>query len=166
MVKKWTILDQKWPNMAGFSTLQSGPKGSKMVNLTAIDHLGSFWAHLGASEPFQTKTDFFLGLSECWPFQVFESAPMSRNQYEFGKEQYAFCPLRLMLNHKSQSLCNYKYAYLAQFAYLGAPNMVKWGVLENILQNIVQTRCSWVNRSLQLKVVIKSNFWLISPLQL
>ena len=104
MVKKWTILDQKWPNMAGFSTLQSGPKGSKMVNLTAIDHLGSFWAHLGASEPFQTKTDFFLGLSECWPFQVFESAPMSRNQYEFGKEQYAFCPLRLMLNHKSQSL--------------------------------------------------------------
>ena len=55
--------------------LLNAPKWSKMVNLTVIDHLGSFWAHLGASEPFQTKTDFFLGLSECWPCQVFENAP-------------------------------------------------------------------------------------------
>ena len=28
MAQKWSILDQKWPNMAGLSTLQSGPKGS------------------------------------------------------------------------------------------------------------------------------------------
>ena len=34
-------------------------------------------------------------------------------------------------------------------AYLGAPNMVKWGVPEKILQNAVQTRWSWVNRTLQ-----------------
>ena len=33
-----------------------------------------------------------------------------------------------------------KYAYLG--AYLGAPNKVKWGVPEKILQNAVQTRCS------------------------
>ena len=29
MAQKWSILDQKWPNMAGLSTLQSGPKGPK-----------------------------------------------------------------------------------------------------------------------------------------
>ena len=28
---------------------------------------------------------------------------------------------------------------LAKYAYLGPPNMVKWGVPENILQNAVQT---------------------------
>ena len=33
-----------------------------------------------------------------------------------------------------------KYAYLG--AYLGARNMVKWGVPENILQNAVQTHWS------------------------
>ena len=33
-----------------------------------------------------------------------------------------------------------KYAYLG--AYLGAPNIVKWGVPEKILQNAVQTRWS------------------------
>ena len=53
---------------------------------------------------------------------------------------------------------------LAKYAYLGAPNMVKWGVPEKILQNVVQTRCSKVNRTLQSKVMTKSNFWLISPL--
>ena len=31
---------------------------------------------------------------------------------------------------------------LAKYAYLGAPNMVKWSVPEKILQNVVQTRCS------------------------
>ena len=35
--------------------------------------------------------------------------------------------------------CEPKYAYLA---YLGVPNMVKWGVPEKILQNAVQTRWS------------------------
>ena len=35
-----------------------------------------------------------------------------------------------------------KYAYLAKYAYLGAPNIVKWGVPEKILQKVVQTRCS------------------------
>ena len=33
-----------------------------------------------------------------------------------------------------------KYAYLG--AYFAAPNMVKWGVPEKILQNAVQTRWS------------------------
>ena len=31
---------------------------------------------------------------------------------------------------------------MAKYAYLGAPIMVKWGVPEKILQNVVQTRCS------------------------
>ena len=35
-----------------------------------------------------------------------------------------------------------KYAYLAKYAYLGAPDMVKWSVPEKILQNVVQTHCS------------------------
>ena len=50
-----------------------------------------------------------------------------------------------------------KYAYLG--AYLGARNMVKWGVPEKILQNAVHTRWSYVNRTLQSKVMTKSNFW-------
>ena len=57
------------------------------------------------------------------------------------------------------------YAYLAYFdAYLGVQNMVKWGVPEKILQNAVQTHWSKVNRTLQSKVMTKSNFWPISPL--
>ena len=39
MAQKWSILDQKWPNMAGLSTLQSGPKGTNIVNLSVFDHL-------------------------------------------------------------------------------------------------------------------------------
>ena len=37
---------QKWPNMAGLSTCQRGPKGSNRVNLDVFDHLGPsglFW---------------------------------------------------------------------------------------------------------------------------
>ena len=41
-------------------------------------------------------------------------------------------------------------------AYFGAPNMVKWGVPEKILQNAVIKSKS--------KVMTKSNFWPISPL--
>ena len=42
-----------------------------------------------------------------------------------------------------------KYAYLG--AYLGVPNMVKWGVPEKILQNAVQTRWSLVKSYDQIK---------------
>ena len=35
-----------WPNMAGFSTFQSGLKGTKMVKISVLDHLGPFWAYL------------------------------------------------------------------------------------------------------------------------
>ena len=55
-----------------------------------------------------------------------------------------------------------KNAYLG--AYLGAPNMIKWGVPEKFLQNVIQTRCYLVNRTLQSKVMTKTNFWLISLL--
>ena len=37
-------------------------------------------------------------------------------------------------------LCDKK--YVAKYAYLGALNMVKWGVPEKILQNAVQTHWS------------------------
>ena len=50
MAQKWSILDQKWPNMAGLSTLQSGSKGTKMVNLSVFGHLDP----LGLSGPFWT----------------------------------------------------------------------------------------------------------------
>ena len=46
MALKWSILDQKWPNMAGLSTFQSGPKGIKMANLSVFDHLEPFWTLL------------------------------------------------------------------------------------------------------------------------
>ena len=49
-----------------------------------------------------------------------------------------------------------KYAYLG--AYLGYPNMVKWGIREKILQNVAQTHWPWVNRTAQSKVKIESHF--------
>ena len=46
MAQECTLLDQKWPNMAGLSTFQSGPKGTKMANLlvflTSKDPFGPF----------------------------------------------------------------------------------------------------------------------------
>ena len=66
-VQKWPIWDQKWPNMAGLSTFQRGPKGSKMVNLSVFDHLGPFWAHLDPFGPFQTKIDFLLRSTSATP---------------------------------------------------------------------------------------------------
>ena len=49
-----------------------------------------------------------------------------------------------------------KYAYLG--TYLGALNMVKWGVPEKILQNVVQTRWFFVDRIPQSEVMTKSHF--------
>ena len=40
--------------MACLSTLQSGPKGTKMVNVSVFDHLGPY---LGPSGPFWTISD-------------------------------------------------------------------------------------------------------------
>ena len=50
------------------------------------------------------------------------------------------------------------YINMAKYVCLGAPNMVKWGVLEKILQNADQMRWSLVNRTLQSKVMTKSHF--------
>ena len=44
--------------MVGFSTCQSGPKGTKMANLSVFDHLGPFWANLDSFGQFQTKMNF------------------------------------------------------------------------------------------------------------
>ena len=52
MAQKWSTIDQKWPNMTGLSTLQSGPKGFKR------EHLDPFG-------PFQTRIVFFA-LQHLW----------------------------------------------------------------------------------------------------
>ena len=44
--------------MAGLSMLQSGPKGTKMVNLSVLIIWDPFWAHLDPYGPFQTKMIF------------------------------------------------------------------------------------------------------------
>ena len=49
---KWSILDQKWPDMAGLPTLQKGPKWTTYVFLTISD---PFWAPLDPFGPFQTE---------------------------------------------------------------------------------------------------------------
>ena len=65
MAQKWSILDQNWPNMAGLSTFQSGPKGAKMNNPNVFDHKGPFWVHLDSFGSLQTKTSpSALGMSD------------------------------------------------------------------------------------------------------
>ena len=68
MAKKWYILDQKWPNMAGLSILQGGPKGTKMVNLSVFDHLGPLLGPSGLFWTISDKNDFFApnGQSRGW----------------------------------------------------------------------------------------------------
>ena len=60
MAQKRFILDQNWPNMAGLSTFQSGPKGTKIVNPSVFDHFLPFWALLDSFRLFQTKIAFLL----------------------------------------------------------------------------------------------------------
>ena len=54
MAQKWSILDQKWPNMAGLSTLQSGPKGPKRDQNGQPKCFRPFGTLLGPSGPFWT----------------------------------------------------------------------------------------------------------------
>ena len=56
MAQKWSILDQKWPNMAGLSTLQSGPKGSERDQNGQPKCFWSFGTHFG---PLWTLLDHF-----------------------------------------------------------------------------------------------------------
>ena len=56
--------------MAGLSTFQSGPKGTIMANLSFVDHLGPFWAHLDPFRPFQTKINFLLWSTSAKPYFV------------------------------------------------------------------------------------------------
>ena len=57
-----TAYDWGWPKNVPFWTkhgrlvnVQSGPKGTKMFNLSVFDHLGPFWAHRDLFGSFQTK---------------------------------------------------------------------------------------------------------------
>ena len=63
MAQKWSILDQKWPNMAGLSTLQSGPKGPKRDQTGQPRSFWTFGTLLGPSEPFWTisSKNWFFG---------------------------------------------------------------------------------------------------------
>ena len=72
---------KKW-HMAGLSMLQSGPKGTKMVNLNVFGHLGPI---LGPSGPFWTildKNDFFApnGQSRVW-----QRCLGAKNEFLFAK---------------------------------------------------------------------------------
>ena len=49
---------QTWQACQHSKVVQRGPKGSKMVNLDVLDHLGPFWARLDPFEQFQTKISF------------------------------------------------------------------------------------------------------------
>ena len=58
-----------------------------------------------------------------------------------------------------------KYAkYCIWHAYLGKPNIVKWGIPEKIVQNAAQKHWPYVNTTLQTKGMTKSNFGARSPL--
>ena len=72
--QKWSILDQKWPNMAGLSTFQSGPKGSKRVQngqynmfLTIWDIFGLIWTLL---DHFRQNLIFFFGQEALCVFEA------------------------------------------------------------------------------------------------
>ena len=54
MAQKWSILDQKRPNMAGLSTLQGGLKGSKRDQNGQPKSFWTFWTPLDPSGPFWT----------------------------------------------------------------------------------------------------------------
>ena len=54
MAQTWSILDQNWPNMAGLSTLQSGPKGPKRDQNGQPKSFWTFGTLLGPSGPFWT----------------------------------------------------------------------------------------------------------------
>ena len=64
------IKQKKWPNMAGLSTFQSGPKGSKNLNLDVFNHLGPSWARLDPFGPFRTKNDFLLKSTSAKAYSV------------------------------------------------------------------------------------------------
>ena len=49
--KNAPIKQKKWPNIAGLSTFQRGPKGPKMVNLDVFHNSVPFWAHLDTFGP-------------------------------------------------------------------------------------------------------------------
>ena len=53
--QKRSILDQKGQTLQAcqrFKVVQKGIKGTKMVNLSVLEHLGPFWAHLDHFGPF------------------------------------------------------------------------------------------------------------------
>ena len=57
MAQKWSILDQKGSNMAGLSTLQSGPKGSERDQNGQTKCFWPLGTLLGPSGPFWTISD-------------------------------------------------------------------------------------------------------------
>ena len=74
MAQKRFILDQNWPNMAGLSTFQSGPKGIKMVNPSVFHHSGPFWAHLDRKKSISLDFDvhvlFVLSIDMLYRFKT------------------------------------------------------------------------------------------------
>ena len=74
-----------------YQPFQSGPKGTKMVNLSVFDHKGPLWAHLYSFGPFQTRIDFLLPSTSTKPCFV-----------HFGQKNH-FClkwPKRVQMGSK------------------------------------------------------------------
>ena len=73
MAQKWSILDQNWPNMAGLSTLQSGPKGPKRDQYGQPKSFWSFETPFGSIWTLLVEIlKFMLDRDGIWSRLVFE----------------------------------------------------------------------------------------------
>ena len=87
MAQKWSTLDQKWPNMAGLSTFQSGPKGSKRVQNGQPKCFWPFGTLLGPSGPFWTISDKNEILAPNGQSRVWRRCFGAKNQFLFEMVQ-------------------------------------------------------------------------------
>ena len=78
--------------MVGFSTCQSGPKGTKMANLSVFDHLGPLWANLDSFGQFQTEINFMpqmdkvgFGAKKSIVFKWFKRVQISPKEFQMVK---------------------------------------------------------------------------------
>ena len=90
------------------------------------------WNYLDHENQMQKK--HLANLKTDFPEKV-----ISKNNLSYIAGSYLPC-LHSHVNTRPNMSNMAKYEFLC--AYMGALNMVKWGVPEKILQNIVPTRCS------------------------
>ena len=110
MAQKWSILDQKWPNMAGLSTLQSGPKGSERDQNGQPKCFSLLGTLLGPPGPFGTisnKNWYFAPKHLCQillrPFGAKES--FGEAQWKKTPCTYDLIRIHLRVLQASHQLC-------------------------------------------------------------